>query len=126
MWHALHLLLRHLPCPNIHPTINLARISIDHFAIIFLCKLYRERSLPTRRRSIYHEEFGFIRFFIKPCLNVLHILSLLKIVSRCIEDIFVRKVRFINHPVEIISRYVGPKRAFVFTKFAHIENRWMR
>lgn len=57
---SLHLLLSHLPCPYIHPSINLPRISIDDLAIILLCELYREGSLAARRRSINHEEFGFI------------------------------------------------------------------
>ena len=60
MNNSLHLLLCYLPCPDIHPSINLPRISIDDLAIIFLCELYREGSLATRRRSIDHEEFWFI------------------------------------------------------------------
>lgn len=55
-----HLFWCYLACPDIHPSINLPRISIDNLAIIFPCELYREGGLATRRRSIDHEEFWFI------------------------------------------------------------------
>ena len=52
-------------------------------------------------------------------------LKFLQIILRCIEHIFIRKVRFIDHPIQIISWDFAPERAFIFAKFAHIENRWM-
>lgn len=72
MNNSLHLLLCHLPCPDIHPLINLPRVSIDNLAIIFLCELYREGSLATRRRSINHEEFWFIGGCGEPINNIIH------------------------------------------------------